>query len=332
MRSVGVFAGLRAANGARALILTYHRFSQAEDGAALPARVFDEQLKFLTRHYRVVPLAQLADCLLRGEPFPHRAAAITIDDGYRDAYEIAFPLLRRHGAPATLFVVTDFLDGKAWLWTDKMRFLLERSPVGRLRATVDGRELDIELGDSVARRATATRLNSLLKGMPQEMREEGITRIASALRVRLPDRPPAEFAPVTWREARELDAAGVQIGSHTVTHPILTKSSDAQLRQELAASYARLADALRRKVDLFCYPNGDYDDRVRHEVARAGYRCAVTVEHGLVGSGSDPLTLRRIHTEDDYTHFLQSTSGFEEVKDKLRRRHSPKVVRTANDV
>ncbi|HSE98479.1 MAG TPA: polysaccharide deacetylase family protein, partial [Blastocatellia bacterium] len=139
------------------------------------------------------------------------------------------------------------------------------------------------------------------------------------LSVIVPETPPAEFAPLSWEQAREMDSLGVEIGSHTVTHPVLTHSSASRLSRELGESRSRLEAVLGRRVDLFCYPNGDYDRGVRKEVARAGYRCAVTTEAGLNDGRSDPLALKRIHTERDLAHFAQATSGLEQLKEKLRR-------------
>jgi peptidoglycan/xylan/chitin deacetylase (PgdA/CDA1 family) len=111
---------------------------------------------------------------------------------------------------------------------------------------------------------------------------------------------------------------GIEFGSHTLTHPILTNVGDEQLRQELTESRTHIEAVLRRRVDQFCYPNGNYNERVAREVARAGYGSAVTTVSGLVEAGDELFTLRRIHTEYDLPHFLQSTSGFEELKVRLR--------------
>jgi peptidoglycan/xylan/chitin deacetylase (PgdA/CDA1 family) len=137
--------------------------------------------------------------------------------------------------------------------------------------------------------------------------------------VALPQTPPDEFGPIAWAEAREMQANGIEIGSHTMTHPILTRVSDERLRSELQESRSRLEEVLRRRIEQFCYPNGDHDERVRTEVAMAGYRIAVTCVSGLNKRGDDPLTLRRIHTERDLAHFAQSASGFEELKSKMNR-------------
>lgn len=318
MRRSGAFDLMRVAHRHRALILTYHRFSARDEDGKTSAANFAEQLEYLTQRYNVVPLAKIAESINRRDT-ASRLAAITIDDGYCDAYEIAYPLLRRYGAPATLFVPTDFIDRRVWIWTDKARFLTGQSASQKFTAEVNGRRLHIELNNAASRRGASERINAALKQLPDEIKEETIERFASALGAELPKSPPAEFGPVTWAEAREMRANGVEIGSHTLTHPVLTGIGDDRLRQELQQSKSRLEEVLKHRTEQFCYPNGDYDERVQCEVARAGYRIAVTTVRGLIKKGDDPLTLRRIHTERDLAHFAQSASGFEELKNKARR-------------
>jgi peptidoglycan/xylan/chitin deacetylase (PgdA/CDA1 family) len=335
MRVAGAFAMFRLINRRRGLILTYHRFSKKEDGVSTSAAAFEEQLAYLTANYRLVPLSQMVEHLDgRGEAppglpsgsasrlpsgLPSGLVAITIDDGYRDAYEIAFPLLRRYGVPATLYVVTEFVERRAWLWTDRMRFLTARTESKELTIAVGDQSMRVTFDDERSRLSAAGRINSALKQFDDESKDETIERIAWALGVEIPETPPAEFAAVTWQEARQMDANGVEIGSHTLTHPILTRIDDVRLQRELNESGAELRARLGRSVEHFCYPNGDYDERVRGEVAKAGYRSAVTTVAGMVDGGDDLLSLRRIHTESDLTHFMQSTSGFEEAKGRLRR-------------
>jgi peptidoglycan/xylan/chitin deacetylase (PgdA/CDA1 family) len=326
LRVSGAFDLMRLARRRHALILTYHRFSSVGDGAngwpsradKTPANVFAEQLEYLTRRYNVVPLSRLAESIgRRGRPAA-RLAAITIDDGYRDAYEIAYPLLQRFGAPATLFIPPDFIDRRAWIWTDKARFLTRRAASQRLSIKIGGRETSLNLDGPSSRRDAADRVNATLKRLPEEIKEEAIERLARALGVALPQTPPDEFGPIAWAEAREMQANGIEIGSHTLTHPILTRVGDERLRSELQESRSRLEEVLRRRIEQFCYPNGDHDERVRSEVARAGYSVAVTCVSGLNKRGDDPLTLRRIHAEHDLAHFAQSASGFEELKNRAR--------------
>ncbi len=318
MRAAGMLAPFRLANRDKALIVTYHRFGEMGDGSKTSARVFRQQLDYLTSHYRVVPLSQLIACLESSNGLPPGLAAITIDDGYRDAYEIAFPILQQYRAPATLFVVTDFLDQKIWLWTDKLRFLTAQTRATRLETTINDCPLQLQLSGQTSRLEAATEVNSHLKALPDEAKEEAIKRIASSLRVDIPDSPTRDYDSITWEQARLMDGAGIEIGSHTLTHPILTNINDERLEAELRESKSRLETRLDRKVELFCYPNGNYDARVKRAAETAGYRSAVTIETGLNPSGCDLMALRRVHTEQDFARFLQGTSGFEQVKERLR--------------
>lgn len=322
MLRAGAFAPFRLANRGRALVLMYHRFAARDDEAAgkTAAGAFAAQLDYLAARYIVVPLSVIAECARGGRRLPRGAAAITIDDGYADAYRVAFPALRERRLPATLFVATDFVDRKCWLWTDKMRYVVARTRAKELGATVGGQTLQVPLGGEASRRSAVERVNAALKALPDGEKDALIARLAASLGVEVPELPPDEFGPINWDEAREMDAAGVEIASHTVTHPILTGVDDARLRRELRDSKARLESVLGRAVEGFCYPNGDADGRVRREAELAGYTRAVTVEEGLIDvRRADPLALSRIPADQDFAHFVQSTSGFDAFKNRLRR-------------
>ena len=241
---------------------------------------------------------------------------VTIDDGFRDAFEIAFPLLRDNRVPATLFVITDFVDGKIWLWTDKLRYLTSRVPSGSARIKFRGYDTCFKLDGSFSRLAAADSVNSFLKTLQDNDKDAAIEEIAANLNVTLPDLPTDEFGPISWDQAIEMDQAGIEVGSHTITHPILPNLSDEHL-ERVNDSRVRLETVLGRKSKLFCYPNGSYDRRARLAVAKAGYECAVTTELGLIDRQSDPLALCRIPAERDLDHFAQSTSGLEQVKNRL---------------
>lgn len=314
MHSAGLFAPFRAVNRGKSLIVMYHRFCETDDGLSTPVRCFIEQLDYLTEHYNVVPLSELAGYLTAGRPVPPGLAVITIDDGYRDCFDFAFPILRERKIPATAFVVTDFVDQATWLWTDKVRYLTARAPGSLLEAHIDDQSLRITLDGGASRLKGAERVNTELKQISDEAKDDAIRRIALSLGVELPDAPPAQFSPLTWDQVRELDSAGIEIGSHTVTHPILTRTGSEKLRYELRESRARLEAKLGHSIELLGYPNGDHDAFVQEEAVRAGYKCAVTADYGLNNGNSNPLALKRIHTHRDLAHFVKNTSGFEQFK------------------
>lgn len=315
----GAFMPFRVAHRREALIITYHRFAPAEgvpDTIAAP--VLYAQLEYLTRHYQVVPLAWLADRLAAGTPPPGALAAITIDDGYDDVHDVALPVFRRFGVPATVFAVTGFLDDECWIWTDKTRHVLARTAEPRLDLTIAGRQMACTLETAGARRRAAARINRLLKAIPDDAKEAALATLAERLAVPLPGQAPPGMRPLTWQQARALLAAGIDIGSHTVSHPMLTLIDPRRLTRELADSRARLREELAAPVDLFCYPNGGVNPAVRGAVIQAGYRAAVTTVPGFNDAQTDAFGLRRIHTESDLPHFIQSTSGFEQFKARLR--------------
>ncbi len=316
LQTAGAFAPFRFAHRGEALVLMYHRFSLGEHGPGLPVRVFREQLDYLKSHYQIVPLSYLAGLLNSGRPVPPRTAVITIDDGYSDAYTVAFPLLRARRMPATVFVVSGFSDRSVWIWTDKLRYLVGQASLEALEATI-GRSTGIAGRGRWSRTGLAEAVNADMKTLRDDEKNAAIAGLARRLGVTLPDRPPEAFAPIDWDQAREMDEEGVEIGSHTATHPILTNVGAERLQRELVESRARIEDELHRRVDLFCYPNGGVNVEVRQAVRRAGYLCAVTSDPGFNGHQSDVLALRRISTEPDLPRFIQSTSGFEHLKIRM---------------
>lgn len=313
MRLTGAFEPFRLANRSKALILTYHRFGVTRADMTPPG-VFARQLRYLQKHYRVVSLSRLGSLLSSGQPLAGGLAAITIDDGYCDAYDLAFPILQKFNFPATLFVVTDFVDQRAWLWTDKIRFLAARTSKHIFdKAAEECISIDHRHGAA----PTTTKLNQFLKSLSDDAKDDAISRIAASLGVEVPPVPPKEYNAITWDQAREMDSAQVELGSHTATHPILPGVDDQRLSAELNNSRSRLEENLDRRIDLFCYPNGDYDQRVLRAATLADYSCAVTIESGLNEAGCDPMQLRRVHTANDHSRFLQNTSGFDQLKNRL---------------
>src|SRR5437764_4617036 len=172
--ATGAFTTFLLANRLKTLILPYHRFSANDAPGTTSIRAFAEQLAYLRSHYAIVPLTSIERHIWHGDRLPAPSVAITIDDGYRDAYELAFPLLRRYGAPATLFVVTDFIDRNAWLWPDKVRFMALQTKAPRGSVAIGDSVIDVALDGPASRLAAAARINASLKASADQAKDRAI--------------------------------------------------------------------------------------------------------------------------------------------------------------
>ena len=319
MMSSGAFAPFRLANRHGGLILKYHRFSEGPDARAISRRAFTEHLRYLSRRYTIVDLRAMVAHLSAGSRPSRPFAAITIDDGHADAYDIALPVLRQFGTPATLFVVTGFLDGTCWLWADHVRYVIARTTRPRVSLQLGTESMNLTLEDRDDRVAAASRINDRLKQLPEHVRRDALNTTACALGVEIPSLPPAEYAPITWAQALEMKANRIAVEPHTVTHPILTKVSAEQLRREVTESKARVEEMLGGRATTFCYPSGRWNRGVREIVEGAGYECVVTTSAGFNPPGIDPYCLRRFSADEALARFAKTTSGFENWERALRQ-------------
>lgn len=292
----------RRADLTRAMVLRYHSVSEptaANDCYRCPSiatspETFERQIRFLAERYRVVPLGLLVDHLAAGEPFPARAVALTFDDGYRDNYLYVLPILRALGLPATVFVTTDAI-GDGWrFWVSRLRFVLLQSRTPWLEVPVLG---PVPLRTRGDRLRTIDRLTLELKRLPPEPRDAHLERLVAAAGIAEPP-PAAARWMMDWTELREMAAAGIEIGAHTRTHPVLTRVPAEEATVEIADSRRVLEEGLGRPVVHFAYPNGggvsNHDARVAAMVREAGFRSAATSDRGPLRLGDDPFRLRRV--------------------------------------
>lgn len=283
LQCCGVFSVTRALSAGMARILMYHNFSGQEetDPDALNVEGIRCQFTYLRRHFQVVPLLRLAEQLASGRKLDRHMVALTIDDGRRGCYEFLFPLLQEFGLPATFFVVSSFIRGEDWIWTDKVIWLSEQSRPPQ--------ELVLSKLETVFRS---------LNRMRPEQRNARIEAMAKSAGVTFPKTIPAKYMPCSWSELREMADSGLmEIGSHTVTHPILSSVTDEESWDELTRSRAQIEEGIGRTVNCFCYPNGmpgDYRPSQLQQVEQAGYACSVIAEFGMVSRTSDRYQLPRI--------------------------------------
>ena len=276
-------AARRLAHG-RIVMAMYHGFTAADshegianhEGKHVHVRQFREHLAFLKQHHNVVPLADVVRALRGGAPLPERAAVITIDDGYRSIYTVAYPALREFGLPASVFLTTAFVDNREYLWTDRVEFAVNRAAASVVDLEVGTTALSLDLRTTAGKRAAESRLRGLLKSMPQESRPGALEAIERATGGTLLDAAGGTslYEPLTWDEAAEMARAGlVSIGSHTHTHVIIARCDPARAAEELRTSKRIIEGRLGMPCTALLLPERPQrrlQRRHRRGTARAG--------------------------------------------------------------
>lgn len=274
----------------RALVLGYHQVLEdaRKAGPSIPAMVIttatlERQLDWVGRHYRFVSLDELGRRLESGGVGERPLAAVTFDDGYRDVYEHAFPLLQRKGIPGAVFAVTDLVGTDRLLLHDRLYLLvahvLAQPPSARARLVrrVDSLGLSVPVlqrPQARTKRDAFAITRALLEAVPSAGLEALMKSLAPAMGAQ--EEPPPELRLLDWDMVRAMHRAGFAVGSHTTRHALLTLEGPDRVRKELAASRKRLESELGAPVRHFAYPDGRYHGAVVEAVSQAGYAFGYT--------------------------------------------------------
>lgn len=276
----------------RLSILIYHRVIPEPDPMQpeeIDRDTFDWHLALLAEQFNVLPLSE-AVSRLRDGTLPARAACITFDDGYADNCEVALPVLRQWKLPATFFVATGYLNGGR-MWNDTIIESVRRAPGATLNLSGLGMGVH-SIATMEDRRNTLERLIADLKYLSPTQRQERVRELARHIAAPLPD-----DLMMRTDQVRTMHNAGMEIGGHTVTHPIFSVIDDETVRREIAEGREQLESIIGGRVSLFAYPNGrpgtDYKP-VHVEIVRSmGFAAAVSTAWGVCSADSDPYQLPR---------------------------------------
>jgi peptidoglycan/xylan/chitin deacetylase (PgdA/CDA1 family) len=278
--------------GPRLSILIYHRVLPQRDPLfpqEVDAAEFARQMALVSAMFKVLPLEEGISRLRQGT-LPAGAAAITFDDGYADNAEIALPILRQAGITATFFIASGFLDGGR-MWNDTIIEFVRRFP----GTILDLRQLGLgeyPVSSHLERRAAIQKLISSLKYLPPAERSRTVDDVVKSTDVGLPDN-----LMMRSDQVRQLHAAGMGIGAHTVTHPILAATQLAQARKEMAEGKRQLQEIIDAPVNLFAYPNGkpgqDYSQEHVAIARDLGFSAAFSTIWGAANRSTDLFQIPR---------------------------------------
>ena len=305
-------SGLRSnrLGGAAAHVVTYHGILQrplsVPDWCFLDARTFEAQIRFLARHFQLVHLEDLFSADVgEAEPAGRPRLAVTFDDGYANNHDVAFPILRKHGVQATIFLVSDLVDSDDTLWFCRLHDAVCKT---HLKSVVhDGIEVDLR-GPS-ARAAGSALLQSLLKALPpdalRETCESLVARLGSDWQSTVAADSP--YRMLSTAQVRSMANSGlVRFGGHTASHAILGLLDDQGVHKEIESCIQRTSAISGLPCRTFAYPNGrlgDFDARSVEVLQHLGIAISVTTRSGANFPVDDRMYIRRHGIGDGESRF-----------------------------
>ena len=337
-----ILAGLYLASGTgwirhrgRVVILTYHRVvsdhmvreEHIQPGMYVRGQSFEAHIAYLRKRFTIVSLEELLDLWGTNRLKNNQSyCVITFDDGWKDNYQFAFPVLMKYRVPATIFLATEFIGTTRWFWPDQMMLLLEKGrqhttgaadrkasstilaeTIGVMLSEADGIFRRVESGDPIDPDA----IIEFCKGVEVDKVHQIIDRLSRALHMDLP----THRVLLNWDEVREMAGKGVTFGSHSISHRIMTQIPLSEVKTELIDSRKAMLEQGIKPVPVFCYPNGNFDRDIQGLVSESGYLAAVGCEVGLEPERPDDLfALKRISLHEDSSASLPllafALSGF----------------------
>lgn len=317
--------------GQQVAIFAYHRVGGPVYPWCRPSHIpvmpqeFENQIRYLCRTCEVIPLNKLVKHMqAKQQIYAGKTVAITFDDGYKDNYTYAYPILKKYNVSATIFLTTGYIGTGELFWWDKVSYVLQQTRLDSLALDEVG---TYSLRSTRDRLRAASAIVARLKDLPEEKKDMLLKKLVSISRVNLSSNLGKELI-LSWDEVREMSNNGITIGAHGVTHAALSRLPLEEARSEIIESKRHIEGKLDQAVTAFSYPSGraaDFNEGVREILRESGFAYAVTVAPtSLVSSGTDLYELGRIWPGWNVSTLKFSLSGLmphlQAVANRIRTR------------
>jgi peptidoglycan/xylan/chitin deacetylase (PgdA/CDA1 family) len=303
----------RSVLSSSALILMYHRVLPRElaHGGNIPVQPgmyvtpesFRAHLSWLKDHYSILSLTELAERLAARQDISH-CVVLTFDDGWADNYQYAYPLLQEYKAPATIFLASGFIQTARRFWPEEVGWATLAVCEGWLDVSrLPGPIVEMMQSEKIRKDRPLEAVDLMIAEMKTWNEERRSSTAARCAEIREKIDGRGDPLLMNWDEVREMSASGlVDFGSHTVNHALLDQLPVEKVRQELVESSDRICRETGLPVELFAYPNGNYDPTVLSLLPETGIRVAVTTRRGFVRPDASLLELPRMAMHEDVSH------------------------------
>lgn len=320
--ATGIDALFRYVNKNKLLVVMYHGITlnsyNPPAWTHLPVETFKQQLNFLNKNYSIVSLNQVLEALHGDTRLPQNPALITFDDGYKNNYNVAFPLLQEMKIPATIFVTVDRIGTDYPLWFDEIYLLLHSKNCIRDNIPFPNKLASDLFKTGHTWDAYCVTVETLKRG-GEEARDRYLLQLRDVARCD-DDSRYEDFCLLGWDDVFMMRDSGlISFGVHTATHRIVAELSKEEWDHEIMKPRIKLEKLLGIPVTSFCFPNGrpgvDFGNEHVSYLRKAGYSCSFTTKSGLFSlENNDEMQICRIAAGNDissnYCFFRLNCSGF----------------------
>jgi len=298
------------------IIFTYHRVYPGKDNLFVKnvcLEEFEKQVKYLKENFKIYSLEKLINLLSKPKidnPIKENIAVITFDDGYKDNYIYAYPILKKYQVPATIFLISGYIGKDELFWWDKVGYIISNSQKSSINIPNFG---DFSLIDSQKKLHCISFLLRRFKNISNQLKNEYIINLQKICDVTIPSGL-AEKIILSWDEIREMSDNGISFGAHTLNHPNLANIDLNEVEKEIVDSKKMIEERLKTDITLFAYPYGtksDYNNEIIELIKNAGFKCACSSNHQLVNKYNmeDMYHLSRIQVSNHFDKFKIEISG-----------------------
>ena len=301
-------------------VLTYHRVLDInrekylfdEGVVSASSSKFERQIRYIKKNFTPLSFSLLKMYLEKENGIPKNSLIITFDDGYKDNYEIAYPILKKYNVPATFFLTTNFIGERKLFWWDKVAYIVKNTTKDLIMIE-QPEKIVLPIRTTMEKLSTINSLLKIIKSMPDERKEQFIKDLATRLKVKINE---SEFCyTLDWSEVRKMSQNGIEMGSHSENHPVFTNVNDEVLKNEIVNSKKKLKEEICSDVLAFSCPGGrpstldekaDFSKKIKTFLKDAAYSFCTTYIRGKNNlKGFDCYRIKRIciELEDSFQVF-----------------------------
>ena len=320
---------LKFINRKKIRVLMYHGVGnqQTDFNLDIPSLIisiknFEKQINYLSKSYNIISMYDLASHIKKKIPFPSNSVIITFDDGLKNNFINAFPILQKYNIKATVFLITDYIDTLKISWLNKFSYVTKKIGLSEFVEEFKRKfPAYSNLTGKIGQKNIIELTNFILRyKVDDNIREKFIQGLYNKFKIKINKKKIKDLY-LSWKEIKKMSDSGISFGSHTSTHPVLSMLNYKKKKKEIVNSKKNIEVKLDKKINLFAYPYGNKDDfdlNIKKILVNNNFLCAVSGIDGFNNLNSDLYELKRICIVDEpFYYFKMRIEGFEGLIERI---------------